>query len=65
MLVKELLMFFEEQGLVTATKRSTSLRKAPAIATIISADEISNMGALRHWHVFEQGPMTLIWSSPI
>ena len=42
---KELLMFFEEQDLVTATKRPTSLRKAPAIATIISADEIRNMGA--------------------
>ncbi|GAM09078.1 iron-regulated outer membrane virulence protein [Geobacter sp. OR-1] len=42
---KELLMFFEEQDLVTATKRHTSLRKAPAIATIITADEIRNMGA--------------------
>jgi len=41
----ELLMFFEEQDLVTATKRPTSLRKAPAIATIITADEIRNMGA--------------------
>lgn len=44
---KELLLFFEEQDLVTATKRPTSLRKAPAIATIITADEIRNMGA-RH-----------------
>ena len=42
---KDLLMFFEEQDLVTATKRPTSLRKAPAIATVISADEIRNMGA--------------------
>ncbi|MFH1028454.1 MAG: TonB-dependent receptor [Pseudomonadota bacterium] len=42
---KELLMFFEEQDLVTATKRHTTLRKAPAIATIITADEIRNMGA--------------------
>ena len=42
---KDLLLFFEERDLVTATKRPTSLRKAPAIATIISADEISNMGA--------------------
>lgn len=42
---KDLLMFVEEQDLVTATKRPTTLRKAPAIATIISADEIRNMGA--------------------
>jgi outer membrane receptor for ferrienterochelin and colicin len=42
---KELLLFYEEQDLVTATKRPVSLRKAPAIATIITADEIRNMGA--------------------
>jgi iron complex outermembrane receptor protein len=42
---RELLLFFEEQDLVTATKRPTRLRKAPAIATIISADEIRDMGA--------------------
>jgi iron complex outermembrane receptor protein len=42
---QELLLFFEEQDLVTATRRATSLRKAPAIATIITADEIRNMGA--------------------
>jgi outer membrane cobalamin receptor len=42
---KELGLFFEEQDLVTANKRPTSLRKAPAIATIITADEIRNMGA--------------------
>lgn len=41
----ELLMYFDEKDLVTATKRSTSLRKVPAIATIITADEIRNMGA--------------------
>lgn len=41
----ELLMFFEEKDMETATKRTTSLRKAPAIATIITADEIGNMGA--------------------
>jgi len=41
----DLLMFFEEQDLVTATKRPTSLRKAPATATIITAEEIRNMGA--------------------
>lgn len=42
---KDLLMFFEEQDLVTATKRPISLRKVPAIATIIDADDIKNMGA--------------------
>ena len=42
---KELLLFYEEQDLVTATKRPVSLRKAPAIATIVTADEIRNMGA--------------------
>ncbi len=41
----ELLMFFEEKDMETATKRTTSLRRAPAIATIITADEIRNMGA--------------------
>lgn len=42
---RELLLFFEEQDLVTATRRATSLRKAPAIATIVTAEEIRNMGA--------------------
>lgn len=41
----DLLMFYEESELVTATKRTTSLRKAPAIASIITASEIKNMGA--------------------
>ena len=41
----ELLLFYEEKDLYTATKTHTSLRKAPAIATIITADEIRNMGA--------------------
>ncbi len=31
--------------MVTATKRKISTRKAPAIATVITADEIKNMGA--------------------
>lgn len=31
--------------IVTATKRSISVRKAPAIATVITAEEIRNMGA--------------------
>jgi iron complex outermembrane receptor protein len=52
----ELLMFFEEQDLVTATKRPTSLRKAPAIATIISADEIRNMGARNLLDVLKMVP---------
>lgn len=53
---KDLLMFFEEQDLVTATKRPTSLRKAPAIATIIGADEIRNMGARNLLDVIKMVP---------
>lgn len=53
---KDLLLFFEEQDLITATKRPTSLRKAPAIATIISADEIRNMGARNLLDVLKMVP---------
>ncbi|MFA7060337.1 MAG: TonB-dependent receptor [Pedobacter sp.] len=53
---KDLLMFFEEQDLVTATKHPTSLRKAPAIATIITADEIRNMGARNLLDVLKMVP---------
>jgi iron complex outermembrane receptor protein len=53
---RELLMFFEEQDLVTATKRPTSLRKAPAIATVITADEIRNMGARNLLDVLKMVP---------
>jgi outer membrane cobalamin receptor len=42
---EELLMFVDEQELVTATKRPISIRKAPATATIITADDIRDMGA--------------------
>lgn len=40
----ELKLLFDEREMVTATKRATPLRKAPAIATIITADEIRHMG---------------------
>ena len=53
---KELLLFYEEKDLVTATKRPTSLRKAPAIATIITADEIRNMGARNLLDVLKMVP---------
>lgn len=52
----ELLMYFDEKDLVTATKRSTSLRKAPAIATIITADEIRNMGARNMLDILKMVP---------
>lgn len=52
----ELGLFFEEQALVTATKRPTSLRKAPATATIITADEIRNMGARNLLDVLKMVP---------
>ncbi|MBI5665339.1 MAG: TonB-dependent receptor [Nitrospirae bacterium] len=42
---EELLLFFEEEELVIATRSATPVRKAPAIATVITADEIRNMGA--------------------
>ena len=53
---KELLVYYEEQDLYTATKRATSLRKAPAIATIITADEIRNMGARNLLDVLKMVP---------
>lgn len=53
---KELHLFFEEQELVTSTKRPTTLRKAPAIATIITADEIRNMGARNLLDVLKMVP---------
>src|SRR5512137_514742 len=42
--------------IVTATKHSTSLRKAPAIATVITADEIRNMGARNLLDVLKMVP---------
>lgn len=42
---RELLLFFEERDLVTATKRTASQRRAPAISTVIGAAEIRDMGA--------------------
>lgn len=53
---KELLLFYEEADLLTATKRTTPLRKAPAIATIISADDIRNMGARNLLEVLKMVP---------
>lgn len=53
---KDLLLFFEEQELVTATKRPTSLRKAPANATIVTADEMRNMGARNLLDVLKMVP---------
>jgi iron complex outermembrane receptor protein len=52
----ELLLLYGEKALVTATKHSTPLRKAPAIATIITADEIRNMGARNLLDVLKMVP---------
>lgn len=42
----ELLLFFEEEELIiTATKHPQKISDAPAIATIITAEEVRNMGA--------------------
>lgn len=44
--MEEMLLFFDESDLITtATKHVQPLREAPAIATVITADEIRNMGA--------------------
>jgi outer membrane receptor for monomeric catechols len=56
---EELLLFYEEKDLVVATKRVIPLRKAPAIATIITADEIKNMGARNLMDVLKMVPGTL------
>ncbi|MDD2851076.1 MAG: TonB-dependent receptor [Desulfuromonadaceae bacterium] len=53
---QDLLLFMEEQDLVTATKRHTTVRKAPAVATIIDADEIRNMGARNLLDVLKMVP---------
>lgn len=52
----DLLMFYEENELVTATRRTTSLRRAPAIASIITAAEIRNMGARNLMDVLKTVP---------
>lgn len=53
---KELLLFFDEKDLVTATRRVTPLRKAPAIATVITAEEIKNMAASNLYDVLKRIP---------
>jgi outer membrane receptor for ferrienterochelin and colicin len=53
---KELRLYFEEKDLITATKRVTPLRMAPAIATIITAEEIRNMGARNLLDVLKMVP---------
>jgi len=53
---EELLLFFEEEELVIATKRATTVRKAPAIATVITAKEIRNMGARNLMDVLKMVP---------
>ncbi|MCL5976589.1 MAG: TonB-dependent receptor [Nitrospirae bacterium] len=53
---EELRLFFEEKELVVATKHPISLKKAPAIATIITSDEIKNMGARNIMDVLKMVP---------
>lgn len=43
---QQLLLFYEEEDLiVTATKQAVPLSKVPAVATVITAEQIRNMGA--------------------
>ncbi len=53
---EELLLFFEEEELIIATKHNTPLRKAPAIATVITAKEIRNMGARNLLDILKKVP---------
>ncbi|MBI4824891.1 MAG: TonB-dependent receptor [Nitrospirae bacterium] len=53
---EELLMFFEEEELVIATRHETPVRKAPAIATVITAKEIRDMGARNLMDVLKTVP---------
>lgn len=43
--IQELLLFYEMEEIVIANRQKTPVKKAPAIATVISAQEIRNMGA--------------------
>ncbi|MCP4349885.1 MAG: TonB-dependent receptor [Desulfobacterales bacterium] len=45
-----------EKVLVTATKHRMSVRKAPAIATVVTSDEIRNMGARNIMDVLRKVP---------
>ncbi len=53
---EELLLFFEEEELIIATKYKIPLRKAPAIATVITAKEIRNMGARNLFSILRRVP---------
>ncbi|RJR19246.1 MAG: TonB-dependent receptor [Nitrospiraceae bacterium] len=53
---EELLFFFEEEELVIATRSTIPVRKAPAIATVITAQEIRNMGARNTLDVLKTVP---------
>lgn len=54
---EEMLLFFEEKDLiVTATKHVQTLQEAPAIATVITADEIKRMGARNLANILKRVP---------
>jgi iron complex outermembrane receptor protein len=53
---EELLLFFEEEELTIATRHKTPVKKAPAIATVITAKEIRNMGARNLMDVLKRMP---------
>ncbi len=53
---EDLLLFFEEAELIIATRHATPVRKAPAIATVITAKEIRNMGARNLFDILRRVP---------
>ncbi len=61
----DLLLFFEEEDLIIATRHEIPVRKAPAIATIISAKEIRNMGARNLLDILRKVPGIGISIAPI
>ncbi len=54
--LSEIDVYKTDRLLRTATKRQISLREAPAIATVITADEIKNMGARNIMDVLKMVP---------
>ncbi|MEW6602016.1 MAG: TonB-dependent receptor plug domain-containing protein, partial [Nitrospirota bacterium] len=53
---EDLLFFFDEEELIIATRNTVPVKKAPAIATVVTEKEIRNMGALNLMDVLKTVP---------